>query len=155
MSKQQTPQAEALEIPPPYVNCTPEQWAEAKRKAALERLEPFFWWEQPFAAASAEAQMSSGGFIDPVTAVHFRDLIEAKGYKPVASRHHIWAEDAKKAREVAAQWIKDQREKANHTGFRFQSLRQAAATLSLMEYNEYCLSQEGQILMQRENASLR
>jgi hypothetical protein len=149
---------EVLEAPPIYVNCTPEQWAEAKATARRERLEPFFWFMEPYAAAACDSQMTNGGYIEPVVAAQFRDIIDAKGYKPVytdkllACRRDALKAERARADEVRAAWEKEQREK--RPVFRFQSLQQAAMLLSPQEYNEYCLSQEGQLLAQQYNKAL-
>jgi hypothetical protein len=153
-------ETEVLETPPPYVNCTAEQWAEAKATARRERLEPFFWFHESYAAIACEAQMTNGGYIEPVTAAHFRDMIEAKGYKvsPIydernAEQRRLKGQaDKAAAAKVRADW--EQRQREARGPFRFQSLQQAAALLSPMEYNEYCLSQEGQLLAQQYNKAL-
>ena len=160
MSQESAALAEVLEAPPAFVNCTPEQWAEAKAMARRERLEPFFWFHEPYAAMACDAQMTCGGYIEPVTAAHFRDVIEARGYKvsPLYDRRnaeqrrlaHVAQQAA--AKKVFEEWQAAQ--KAKRSPFRFQSLQQAAALLTPMEYNEYCLSPEGQLLGQRDNKAL-
>jgi hypothetical protein len=153
-------ETKALETPPAYVNCTPEEWAEAKETARRERLEPFFWFHESYASIACEAQMTNGGYIEPVTAAHFRDIIEAKDYKvsPIydarnAEQRRLKAAADKAAGEkVRAEWEQQQRDA--RAPFRFQSLQQAAALLSPMEYNEYVLSPEGQLLAQQYNKAL-
>lgn len=150
----------ALETPPPFVNCTPEQWAEAKATARRERLEPFYSFHESFAAMACEAQMTNGGYIEPVLAAHFRDIIEAKGYKVsprfdarnAETRRLNAAAEKAAADKTRAEWEKQQREA--RSPFRFQSLAQAAALLPPHEYNAYCLSQEGQLLAQQHNKAL-
>jgi hypothetical protein len=151
-------EAETLETPPIYVNCTPQQWAEAKAAALRERLEPFHAFMEPFAATALEAQMITGNYIDPVTAVHYRDVLDARGYKPkwnaqnLEQRRLAHLADKAAADKVRSDWEQEQREK--RSPFRFRSLQQAAALLSPVDYNEYCLSQEGQLLAQAQNKTL-
>jgi hypothetical protein len=94
---------------------------------ALERLEPFYWFEQPYAAASVDASMAFGGFIEPVLAAHFRNVIDAKGYKKVASIDHIRVERENERNAAQLKWHAEQREK--RSPFRFQSLQRASAML--------------------------
>ena len=49
---------DTLETPPPYVNCTPEEWAEAKTQAALNRLDPLYSLDAMFAASALDATLT-------------------------------------------------------------------------------------------------
>jgi hypothetical protein len=59
---------DALEAPPPYVNCTPEEWAAAKAQAALNSLDPLYSLDAMFAASALDAKLTFGNYIEPVTA---------------------------------------------------------------------------------------
>ena len=152
---------ETLETPPPYVDCTPEEWAAAKAQAALNRLDPLYSLDAMFAASALDAKLTFGNYIDPVTAAEFRDVLDAKGYKVSAQfdkrnaeqRRLDTAAEKAAADKVHADWVNEQ--SAKRTPFRFRSLREAAAHLSMAEYGHYCLSQEGQMLGRQENGELR
>jgi hypothetical protein len=141
-----------LEPPPPYVNCSPEEWKAAKEAVARKQMTPFFAQAAGFRRSALRAALNSGAWIKPEIAVEFKSTIDAIGYRPHRrpniAEHH--AEEARKIKATTgyAELVKKARE-ALPT--QFVSTQQARAFLGPIGFAHFAQTFEGQALQKLEN----
>ena len=139
-----------LETPPPYVDCSPEKWEEAKASVARKQLTNFFVFAAPYRRCAMRAAMHSGWPIKPELAVEFRSTIDAIGYRPRALPRPNPEAEAKKRKAMDEYHEAQRKLREQPTGF--VSTEQARAILGPWAFAHFFETPEGRALERRENA---
>lgn len=126
---------------PPYCCCTPEAFAAAEETHRRLRLDPAWIQMAGFRRSALAATFNNAGYIEPLLAIEFKDVIESKGYSPLVTDGSANLGRAKADQEARAKWEEQKREFALKG--RPPTLREAADLKSPLDYATWLQTPEG------------
>jgi hypothetical protein len=127
---------------PRYCCCSADEFAAAQIEYNRLRLDPAWIQMAGFRRSALAAIFNNAGFIAPLLAIEFKDVIESKGYQPLPTDGSANAERVRQERAAFVVWEQRQREAAKKS--RPMTLREASEFKSPLEYHAWLQTAEGQ-----------
>jgi hypothetical protein len=126
---------------PSYCSCSEAEYIAAQEEYKRLRLD-FAWIAMAnFRRSALAATFGNAGFIEPLLAVEFQDVIEDKKYTPIPTTAGSNAQWVEKERAGRAKWQEEQAEAAKKP--RPLTLREASMFKSPLDYQTWLRTPEG------------